>query len=112
MQRLFEHRFVCLVRKDHPRVKTERIPLAVFLELPHAVVEPEGRSHELFERLLKSKGLSRRVQLSIPHFMSVPAIVASTDMIVTVPQAVAEYFVRFGEVRIRVQPPSIRVVTP
>lgn len=104
MQRLFEHRFVCLVRKDHPRVKTDRIPLAIFLELPHAVVEPEGRSHELFERLLKSKGLSRRVQLSIPHFMSVPAIVAATDMIVTVPQAVAEYFVRFGEVRI-VQPP-------
>jgi DNA-binding transcriptional LysR family regulator len=104
MQKLFEHRFVCLVREGHPRVKADKISLAVFLDLPHAVVEPEGRSHELFERLLKDKGLTRRVQLNIPHFMSVPAIVAATDMIVTVPRAVAEYFVRFGEVRI-VQPP-------
>lgn len=104
MQKLFEHRFVCLVRKEHPRVTGAKVPLSVFLELPHAVVEPEGRSHELFERLLKSKGLARRVQLSIPHFMSVPAIVAATDMIVTVPRAVAEYFVRFGELRI-VHPP-------
>lgn len=104
MQRLFEHRFVCLIRKDHPRVKGDKIPLSVFLELPHAVVEPEGRSHELFEDLLRSKGLERRVQLSIPHFMSVPAIVAATDMIVTVPQALADYFVRFGDLRI-VHPP-------
>lgn len=104
MQKLFEHRFVCLVRKGHPRVKAERVSLPVFLDLPHAVVEPEGRSHELFERLLKERGLTRRVQLNIPHFLSVPAIVAATDMIVTVPRAVAEYFVRFGEVRI-VQPP-------
>jgi len=100
MQRLFDHRFVCLVRKDHPRVRGDRVSLPVFLDLPHAVVEPEGRSHELFEQLLKRKGLSRRVQLSIPHFMSVPAIIAATDMIVTVPYAVAEYFLEFEELRL------------
>ncbi|WP_026068170.1 LysR family transcriptional regulator [Pusillimonas noertemannii] len=99
MQRLFEHNFVCLVRKDHPRVKGDRVSLPVFLDLPHAVVEPEGRSHELFEQLLKKKGLSRRVQLNIPHFMSVPAIIAATDMIVTVPHAVAEYFLRLEGLR-------------
>jgi len=104
MQRLFDHRFVCLVRRDHPRIKGDKVPMSVFLSLSHAIVEPEGRSHELFERLLKSKGLSRRVQLSIPHFMSVPAIISATDMIVTVPHAVAEYFVRFEALRI-VQPP-------
>lgn len=104
MQKLFDHRFVCLVRKNHPRVQGDKVSLPVFLDLPHAVVEPEGRSHELFERLLQERGLTRRVQLNIPHFLSVPAIVAATDMIVTVPRAVAEYFVRFGDVRI-VQPP-------
>lgn len=99
MQRLFEHRFVCLVRKNHPRIQGGKVSLPVFLELPHAIVEPEGRSHELFEQLLKSKGLSRRVQLSIPHFMSVPAIIAATDMIVTVPYAVADYFLRLEDLR-------------
>lgn len=104
MQRLFDHSFVCLVRQNHPRIKKDKIPLSVFLDLSHAIVEPEGRSNELFEHLLKSKGLSRRVQLSIPHFMSVPAIIAATDMIVTVPIAVAEYFVRLEGLRI-VYPP-------
>ncbi len=104
MQRLFEHSFVCLVRKDHPRVKGDKVSLPVFLDLPHAVVEPEGRSHELFERLLEAKGLSRRVQLSIPHFMSVPAIIVATDMIVTVPYALAGYFLRLEQLRV-VQPP-------
>ncbi len=104
MQRLFEHGFVCLVRKDHPRVTGSKVSLPVFLDLPHAVVEPEGRSHELFEQLLKSKGLSRRVQLNIPHFMSVPAIIAATDMIVTVPHAIASYFLSREELRM-VQPP-------
>lgn len=104
MQRLFEHRFVCLIRKDHPRVKGGKVPLSVFLDLPHAVVEFEGRSHDLFERLLKSEGLSRRAQLTIPHFMSVPAVIAATDMIVTVPYAVAEYFIQHGELRM-VYPP-------
>lgn len=99
MQRLFEHNFVCLVRKDHPRVKGNKVSLATFLDLPHAVVEPEGRSHELFEQVLKSKGISRRVQLNIPHFMSVPAIISATDMIVTVPQAVAQYFLRLEGLR-------------
>ncbi|WP_321812267.1 MULTISPECIES: LysR family transcriptional regulator [unclassified Burkholderia] len=104
MQTLFEHRFVCLVRKDHPRVTGDRIPSSDFLDLPHAVVEPEGRSHELFENLLKKNGLKRRVQLSIPHYMSVPAIVAATDMIATVPTVVAEYFVQFGNLRIVLPP--------
>lgn len=104
MQRLFDHRFVCIARKAHPRVAGTRISLPVFLDLPHAVVEPEGRSHELFERLLKERGLQRRVQLSIPHFMSVPAIVASTDLIATVPFALAEFFLQTGDLRI-VEPP-------
>lgn len=104
MQRLFDHHFVCLVRHDHPQIKSDKVPMSVFLSLSHAIVEPEGRSHELFERLLKNKGLTRRVQLSIPHFMSVPAILAATDMIATVPHAVADYFVRFEQLRI-VQPP-------
>lgn len=104
MQTLFEHNFVCLVRKGHPRVTEGRIPLGTFLELTHAVVEPEGRSHELFEALLKQKGLSRRVQLSIPHFMSVPAIVAATDMIVTVPRALADYYVKYGDLVIVLPP--------
>jgi DNA-binding transcriptional LysR family regulator len=85
-------------------VQGERISLRTFLELCHVLVKPQGRSHDLFEMLLKKQGLRRRVQLLIPHFMSVPAIVAQTDLIVTVPDTLAEYFSRVEKLRV-VRPP-------
>ncbi|MGN5478104.1 LysR family transcriptional regulator [Cupriavidus basilensis] len=103
-QQLFMHSLVCLVRADHPHVRSSRIGMRSFLELSHAVVEPMGRSHELFEGLLKEKGCQRRVQLKSVHFLSIPAIIAATDLIVTVPQSVADYYVRLENLRI-VEPP-------
>lgn len=103
-QTLFMHSLVCLVRADHPAFTSSPISLQRFLELPHAVVHPVGRTHELFESLLKEKGHRRRVQLISGHFLSVPAIIAATDLIVTVPRSVADYYVRIERLRI-VEPP-------
>lgn len=103
-QRLFMHSLVCLVRADHPVVTSSRVTIRQFLELSHAVVHPVGRSHELFEALLKKKGYKRRVQLMSVHFLSVPAIIAATDLIVTVPRSIADYYARFENLRI-VEPP-------
>lgn len=104
-QQLFMHTLVCLVRADHPQVRSSRIGLRKFLELPHAVVNPMGRGHELFEAVLKEHGVTRRVQLLSGNYLTVPAIVAATDLVVTVPRSVADYFVRLqGGLRI-VDPP-------
>lgn len=103
-QTLFMHSLVCLVRADHPEVPPSRISLRRFLQLPHAVVHPIGRSHELFETLLREQGYRRRVQLISGHFLSIPAIIAATDLIVTVPRSVADYYVRIEKLRI-VEPP-------
>lgn len=104
VQQLFMHTLACLVRKGHPTVRTSHITLQQFLELPHAVVHPMGRSHELFETLLKRKKVHRRVQLTSVHFLSVPAIVSATDLIVTVPRSVADYYAELEGLRI-VEPP-------
>lgn len=47
--------------------------------LGHIVVAQRGRSQELFEARLREMGLSRRIQLQSPHFMSVPLLVAGSD---------------------------------
>ena len=98
------HTLVCLVRADHPEVKSSRISMSRFLRLSHAVVTPMGRSGELFETMLKEKGLQRRVQLTSVHFLTVPAIIATTDMIVTVPRSIADYYTRLENLRM-VEPP-------
>ena len=103
-QQIFKQTIVCLVRADHPTVRSSRISMRRFLELSHAVVHPVGRSQELFEALLKERGHTRRVQLKTAHFLSVPSIIAATDMIATVPRTIAEYCIRRENLRI-VEPP-------
>jgi DNA-binding transcriptional LysR family regulator len=47
-QRLFRHKFVCLVRADHP-VLASGLTREAFRSFPHAVVRAEGRSQEIAE---------------------------------------------------------------
>lgn len=107
-RRLFMHSLVCLVRADHPIVKSSSVSLPTFLQLSHAVVHSVGRSNELFETLLKKQGLRRRIQLLSSHFLSVPAIIAATDLIVTVPRSIAEYYARLEKLRMVEPPINIR----
>lgn len=110
-QQILMQTTVCLVRADHPTVQSSRISMRRFLELSHAVVHPVGRSQELFEALLKEKGHTRRIQLKTAHFLSLPSIIAATDMIVTVPRSIAAYCIRLENLRI-VEPPINIKPTP
>lgn len=102
-QRLFTHSFVCIVRKGHPLSGTQ-LTKTQFLEAQHAVVHQEGKSHEVFEAALAAQGLERRVVLSIPHFLSIPLVIAESDLIVTVPYAIGMSFARMTGLRI-LRPP-------
>ncbi len=86
-QQLFVHHFTCLLRADHP-VTGSRLTMTEYLSLDHAVVHSEGRSQEILEKYLEIKGLTRRIVAYTPHFMSLPKLIASTDMVVAVPHAV------------------------
>jgi DNA-binding transcriptional LysR family regulator len=102
-QRLFAHSFSCLVRARHPVLRSgltrERL-----LALEHAAVQPEGRSQEIFERFLVQHRIERRVVLTTPHFMSLPMIIARSDLIATVPHVIGLFFTRWSE--------GIRAVAP
>jgi DNA-binding transcriptional LysR family regulator len=91
-QRLLSHHFVCLIRAGHPFAAGPRLSEAQFLEAEHAVVRAPGRSQEIFEQFLKDRRLQRKVVLTTPHFLSIPSIVARSDLVVTVPHAVAMAF--------------------
>jgi DNA-binding transcriptional LysR family regulator len=102
-QRLFSHDFICILSADHP-FRGKRLTMEKFLSMGHAVVKAEGRSQEVFEQLLIRNRISRRVVLSTPHFMSIPFVIAASDLVATVPRAVGESFARFAPVRL-VEPP-------
>ena len=102
-QRLFSHSFVCIVRKNHPRIGSQ-MTKKQFLEEQHAVVQQEGKSHELFEQALAAQGLTRRIALSVPHFLALPLLIAESDLVVTVPYAVAKSFAKMTELKV-LRPP-------
>ena len=90
-QRLFTHHFCCLLRADHP-IASERLSVKQFLGLKHVAVHAAGRSQEIFERFLLRNKIHPKVVLVTPHFLSLPMIIAKTDLVATVPHAVGMFF--------------------
>ena len=107
-QRLFTHHFACLMRAGHPRY-AKRLSLKTFLEVEHAVVHAEGRSQELFEKVLERKRVRRKIALHTPHFLSIPVILSRSDLMATVPHALALYFARLAPEQFAVATPPFEV---
>jgi DNA-binding transcriptional LysR family regulator len=110
-RRVGMHSFACIARADHPVVRGS-LSFEQFSELGHVVVETTGRSQEVLERFLKAKRIKRHVILRTPHFMSVPVIVASTNAIAIVPQALADFISAnptLQQVTLPFRPPTFQV---
>lgn len=97
-QTLFAQDFVCLVSAEHPRIRGE-LTLDDFLHEAHIAVG-YGSANAVIERELKRQKLERRVMASLPGVLGVATIVASTDMITTLPGQIAATLARNGSVRL------------
>ncbi|RQZ08054.1 LysR family transcriptional regulator [Burkholderia sp. Bp9031] len=104
-QRLFTHRFVCLMRRGHPFEQAPPFTVEQFLGCGHAVVRAEGRSQEVLEKYLAKQRMHRRAVLETPHFMSLPFILSRTDLIATVPHAIGYAYAAEHAFIVPVEPP-------
>jgi hypothetical protein len=89
-------------------VSTDRDTLSLeqFLAADHIVVNQQGRSQEIFEKRVRELKLQRRVVLHLPHFMSVPQLVATSDMISTVPFSLGAWYADAG---LKLLPPPVSI---
>jgi DNA-binding transcriptional LysR family regulator len=86
---LFVERFVCVVRRDHPRT-AEQLTLDEYCALDHVLVSPSGGAFRApGDDALAALGRSRHVRLSVPHFLLVPEILTRSDMIAVLPERLA-----------------------
>jgi DNA-binding transcriptional LysR family regulator len=103
-QRLFQERFVCVVRRDHPQVK-QTLHLDDYVRVPHLLIAPRGaRPGGYVDDELAKRDGRRRVALTVPHFLLAPHIVASSDLILTVAERIARAFADLLPLRV-VEPP-------
>lgn len=90
-RKIGQHGFVCICSSANRRLIQE-FSLKTYCEARHVVVEAPTRTQGLLESFVQKRGIVRRVALTTPHFMSLPEIIASTDLIATVPDAIADAF--------------------
>ena len=79
---------VSLARQDHPHIG-ERLNLETYLALRHVVIEPHPMAKSMIDLTLAKRGLKRHITLTVPHFLSMPVVVQSSDMICTLPRRMA-----------------------
>jgi DNA-binding transcriptional LysR family regulator len=102
-QKLFDEKFVVVLRTGHKALRRE-LDLETFVALPHALIAPSGRPTGLVDEVLEKKGLRRRIALTVPHFLVAPLVVASSDLVITLPERVARAFVAMASLQIRKPP--------
>jgi DNA-binding transcriptional LysR family regulator len=83
---LFTERYVLVCRAGHPRLK-RKPTLAQFCALDHVIVSPDGGGfYGVTDEALAVAGLARNVVLSVPHFLFVMSVLASTDLVAMLPE--------------------------
>ena len=87
-RRLFRQRYVCVFRKNHP-LDSKELTLDQFTAAEHVVVIAAGTGHGKVDEILESQGVSRRVKLTVPHFVGMGHILQKTDLIATLPERLA-----------------------
>ncbi|MGB0683860.1 MAG: LysR family transcriptional regulator [Magnetovibrionaceae bacterium] len=87
-QALIQDRSVCLMRKGHPLAE-EAMTLEGFAAASHALLSVTGKGGGRIDALLKNNGLSRQIALRVTHFLTVSAVLSSTDLVMTVPELLA-----------------------
>ncbi|MEN3277618.1 MAG: hypothetical protein V7631_3408 [Massilia sp.] len=102
---LFSDEYVCVVRQDHPLVRSPAISLEAFRQMGHILADLPGGAHTgVIAKILKAPTLNANVVLKVNHFLSVAPLIANTDLIATVPRNLATTFVKSWKLRL-VQPP-------
>lgn len=86
---LFSQRFVCMVSAHHPRIQQELL-MEDFVGESHAVISSSGAAPLILHRELERLGIQRKISLNIPNFIGAALVVEHTDLILTIPERLAD----------------------
>lgn len=90
MQTLLTETYVCAMRPDHPLAK--ELTLERFAQAKHLLISLTGEATGFLDQRLESKGLKRRIALTVNQFALAPVVVANSDLICTLAYRTAKNF--------------------
>jgi DNA-binding transcriptional LysR family regulator len=86
---LFRQPFVSMFRKEHALARG-KVDLARFVAAAHLIVDAAQSPYDRINGILEKAGVTAGARFRVPHFTAVPYIVSTSDLVVTVPQKLAE----------------------
>jgi DNA-binding transcriptional LysR family regulator len=122
-EEIASERLAWLVRADHPIAQLERVELEDLVSAPHVVIassipgmiddaaarrglvtRPSWEDSGAFETALATRGLSRRIGVSVPDSYSAISVVVRSDMITLIPRRLAQLSAQSGRLKL-IEPP-------
>jgi DNA-binding transcriptional LysR family regulator len=97
-QSLFDQDWVCLVNAHHPRIGN-KLSLTTYRREAHIGIA-SGTGHRILDAALDEQRIKRRVLLELPGFLGLPAIVSTTDLLVTLPRHIGEMLAKANDLRV------------
>ncbi len=98
---LHEDDYTCVVWAGH---SIRKLSLSRYGKLEHVLVAPGERPGGPVDRVLAERGLTRRVSVQVPTFLTVPYMLIGTQRVATLPRRIAKQFVEHHPLRL-IEPP-------
>jgi DNA-binding transcriptional LysR family regulator len=96
---LFRDPFVVVVREGHP-ITVAPLTVEAYAACDHLLVSPRGDTSGALDRVLVDYGQRRRIALLVATYLAVPAALAASDLIATVPSRAATLIAAHAEIAI------------
>jgi DNA-binding transcriptional LysR family regulator len=91
--------FVLIARRGHPHA-AQPLSIEGYAALDHVLVSPRGDTSGAVDRALVEFGLKRRIALLVATYLALPAALAASDLVATVPQRAAQQIAAMAEIEI------------
>ncbi len=75
-----------------------QVDFETFVSASHVLASATTRTNELLRQLVRARGRELKTGLACPYILAVPAIVAGSDYIATIPEELARLFERLAEI--------------
>jgi DNA-binding transcriptional LysR family regulator len=95
-------------RRGHP-LTARPLTVEAHAALAHVLVSPRGDTAGAVDRALAAQGLKRRIALLVATYLALPAVLASSELVATVPQRTARHLTTAAGVAITPLPIDLSV---
>ncbi|MET1077470.1 MAG: LysR family transcriptional regulator [Pseudomonas sp.] len=108
-QPLLEEQLVVIGRAGHPAF-ANGLSLAAYQQGRHVLIQPRAGRGSPLEIILGSAKVRRQAQLHVPHYLTIPPIVAQSDLLGTVPRRLAEHYASIYALQVAPLPVEVPAV--